>query len=87
MKALAKPLCIGRFGVSVLVSKADKFDEKLKKMKAASELVDREVQTRGTVVIQPIGSLLCRNILVNKRLSHPQKYASPPTDDALGRDN
>lgn len=36
-----------RLGVSILGRKGDKFEGKLKSLRAASELVDKEIQTRG----------------------------------------
>lgn len=36
-----------RLGVSFLTAKGDKFEAKLKDMKAASDLIDKEIQTRG----------------------------------------
>ncbi|KAK3947908.1 hypothetical protein QBC32DRAFT_352879 [Pseudoneurospora amorphoporcata] len=38
-----------RFGISILAQKASKFEDKLKEMRAASELVDKEIQTRATL--------------------------------------
>ncbi|KAI1386039.1 uncharacterized protein F4822DRAFT_414829 [Hypoxylon trugodes] len=36
-----------RFGASIIGLKADKFAEKLKQMRGASDVVDKEIQVRG----------------------------------------
>jgi hypothetical protein len=54
-----------RLGVSILGRKGDKFDGKLKSLRAASELVDKEIQTRGELV----GVLSCAR--------NPADLASP----------
>ncbi|KAI1441011.1 hypothetical protein F5Y02DRAFT_411112 [Annulohypoxylon stygium] len=55
--------CLERLAVSVFVVKAEKFEEKLNRMRGASDLVDREIQTRGSTmdkideIIEQIGQL------------------------------
>jgi hypothetical protein len=44
---LSRPKVL-RLGVSFLTAKGDKFEAKLKDMKAASDLIDKEIQTRAT---------------------------------------
>lgn len=36
-----------KLGISILMSKADKFESKLNDLRGAAELVDKEIQTRG----------------------------------------
>lgn len=38
-----------KLGYSIVASKGDKFEGKLKEMRSAGELVDKELQTQGTV--------------------------------------